>query len=72
MSAARLGLDRYAADRKKFNLDLQGKEDHFKDKMAQVVAKNSAEFVFTNDIKIMVHLAKDDDDLGILTSMLRK
>lgn len=71
-SPAKLGIDRYVQQRHEHEIQMQEKADHFKERMTQVCTPNSSEFVFTNDIKIMVYLAQADEDLELLQLMMEK
>lgn len=46
--------------------------DKFKEKMAEYVADDAKNMVFTEDLKNMVHLADSDKDIELAVDMLKK
>ena len=71
-SYSRLGMELYVQERKLQEKTLQGKEDFFREKMSQLCSSDSSEFIFTNDLKTMLHIVKTSDDLELVEQMLKK
>lgn len=67
-----LGLDSFLLYKEKVKNQFAQIEDKFLEKMKEFSAEDSKNMVFTEDLKNMIHLAKEDDDIQLVVKMIKK
>lgn len=71
-SASTLGLDGFLGAREKVKLQVNN-VDGFKAKMKEFVTdENSKNLIFTEDLKNMLHICENTDDIELLKTMIGK
>ncbi|KAL1502192.1 hypothetical protein ABEB36_007370 [Hypothenemus hampei] len=71
-SKASLGLDGFSQQSEKIKLQLNNIADKFREKMSEYVTIDSKNMIFTEDLKNMVHLTENDQDIQLTVEMLKK
>lgn len=67
-----LGMDSFLAYKEKVKHQFVNIENKFIEKMKEFSAEDSKNMVFTEDLKNMIHLAKDDEDVDLVVKMMKK
>lgn len=67
-----LGLESFKYQQEKTKLSLGNILDKFKTKMRDYSADDSKNMIFTEDLKNMVHLTEDDNDIELVIKMMKR
>lgn len=68
-----LGLDGFKQTSEKIQQQFHNMSEKFRIKMSEYVSDNDKKsMIFTEDLKNMIHLAKSDDDVTLVTKMMIK
>jgi len=71
-SQTTLGLDSYVQQKNRTKNQLANVVLTFREKMKECTSEDSKNMVFTEDLKNMLHLAENDDDINLAVKMLKK
>ncbi|XP_018324120.1 pentatricopeptide repeat-containing protein 2, mitochondrial [Agrilus planipennis] len=71
-SAANLGIDKFIEVRENVRRQLGDISSKFKDKMQQYSNESSTSMIFTEDLKNMIYLTNNDEDVQIVAQMMKK
>lgn len=71
-SQTTLGLDAFILQRDRTKNQLQTVGPRFREKMKEYTSEGSNNMVFTEDLKNMLHLAENDEDISVVTRMMAK
>lgn len=67
-----LGLDGFRSQCEKTKANLANIADKFKEKMRDYSAQESKSMIFTEDLKNIIYLAENDDDVEVVINMMKK
>ncbi|KAF2896595.1 hypothetical protein ILUMI_09580 [Ignelater luminosus] len=71
-SKVTLGVDGYLEQKRRIASQLANIAPMFRDKMKEYTSDDSKNMVFTEDLKNMVHIAENDEDVELVIKMMKK
>ncbi|XP_044265065.1 pentatricopeptide repeat-containing protein 2, mitochondrial-like [Tribolium madens] len=69
---ATLGLDGFAEQSKQIHQQMDNIAEKFREKMTVYSSQDSQNMIFTEDLKNMIYLAENDDDIDLVIKMAKK
>lgn len=67
-----LGIDGFTQQSKQVQHQLENISEKFREKMNAYIGADSKNMIFTEDLKNMVYLAQNDDDIDLVIKMTKK
>ncbi|CAG9860819.1 unnamed protein product [Phyllotreta striolata] len=71
-SHASLGLDGFLQASQTTQRQLENMGDKFKEKMSDFIEKDNNAMVFTEDLKNMIYISQNDNDIDLVVKMIKK
>ncbi|KAJ8925625.1 hypothetical protein NQ315_009469 [Exocentrus adspersus] len=71
-SKTTLGIEAFNLQREKTHHQMENIAERFRQKMTEYSSENSKDMVFTEDLKNMIHLSENDEDIELVVRMMKK
>lgn len=67
-----LGIDGFNFQREKTQRQMENIQDRFKQKMIEYSQEDAKNMIFTEDLKNMIHLSENEEDVELVVKMIKK